>query len=412
LYLADAGPKAVEYLLRAAERSKKLYANDEAVRQLTHALELLERCPDTPDRARQEFQVQVALASPLIAVRGHGALEVERLCERARHLGHHVRDTSELFSVLFGLVGFHAARGNLGKASEFGEQLLSIAEDLGDESLTLVASFAQGVTLFYRGQLIAARDHLERGCSIYRPEEHASLALRYTFDPGVACARVLALVRWLLGYPDHALACGNDAIALARRAGQPYGLAGAMLFTAMVHHCRGEAPLAGQLAEAAAVQASEHGFPLWLAWSRLMRGWALVQEATRPDADVPEEHVAETLAELKADLAAYEASGSQIFRPYWMALTAEAHLRAGRAEEALSLVICALQVAEDNDERWWEAELWRMKAELSLGLPGKRDEADSDLRHALAMARQQGARAIELRAALSLTNHGNSAREP
>ena len=86
-----------------------------------------------------------------------------------------------------------------------------------------------------------------------------------------------------------------------------------------------------------------------------------------------------------------------------MALAAEADRRAGRPEEALSLVTCALQVAEDNEERWWEAELWRLRGELLVELSRHPTEAEANLRHALATAAQQGARALELRAAVSFS---------
>lgn len=369
LYLADAGEKAVDYLFRAGERSKRLFANDEAVLHLNRALEVLGNLPETSERDRRELQIQVALASPLIAIRGHSALEVERLCERARQLGGQVGAVPELFPVLFGLVGFHVARGNFRRASEFGGQLMAVAEEAKDEALVLVASFALGVTLFYRGHLDEARQQLERGIGVYRPEKHASLTQQYIFDPGVACLRAVAPVLCLLGYPEDALARATEALTLAREASHPYGLAAATIFSAMLHQFRGEDRAVRDRAEATIALSGEHGFPLWLAWARILDGWALVYEAFGSRAgDEGTGDEAALLSELAESLAAYEGSGSQIFRPYWMALAAEALRMAGQVEEALSLVTCGLEVAEENDERWWEAELWRLRGELTLEL--------------------------------------------
>lgn len=217
LYLAEAGEKAVECLLRAAERSKRLFANEEAVFHVTRGLEVLERVPDTPERVRLRPRRRL---SP-----GAGPRPVAARVSRS---------------------------------------------GLGTEQ---------------------------------RSRRHGS-----------PCGRAL-------------------------RAG------GAMVFSAVLHHCRRETVLARQQAEATALRASEHGFPLWLAWAQIVRGWALVEEASRPDSKGSEEHLVEVLAGLKENLAAYEGSGSQILRPYWMALAAEAGRRAGQLEEALSLVTCALQAA-------------------------------------------------------------------
>jgi predicted ATPase len=403
LYLAEAGEKAVEYLLRAGERSKRLFANDEAVLHLTRGLVLLEHLPDTPERARQELRLQAALAPPLIAVRGQGAPEVGRLCERASQLGERVGATPELVPVLFSLVGFHAARGHLRQSSEFGEQLMAVAEELRDPGLVLVASFARGVTLFYRGQLLAARDHLERGIAIYRPEQHSSLALRFVFDPGVGCLRAAALVQWLLGSPDRALASATEALVFARQGSHPYSEAAATVFLAMLHQYRREVRATRAQAEATVALAGEHGFPLWHAYGRILHGWALVEEASSP-ASPQQAVIGQLAADLSGSLTAYEESGSQIFGPYWMALVAEACRRAGKTGEALSLVARGLEVAEVNDERSWEADLWRLRGELLLEIGSERGaEAEENLRQALATAARQGARGLELRAAVSLS---------
>lgn len=403
LYLADAEEKAVEYLVRAGDRAKRLFANDTAVLHFTRGLELLDRVSDGSVRADLELRLQVALAAPLIAVRGHGAPEVEQLCQRAMQLGEQVGRPADVFPVIFGLVGFHTARGDFRTASEHAHELMRIAQSAGDQGLELVASFACGITLFYRGQLLAARQHLDRGVALYCPEEHGVLALHFVFDPGVACLRGLGLDLWLLGHPQKALESSTRAVTVAKAATHPYGLAGATIFRAMLHQVRGKVDEVRTDADATLAVASEHGFPLWLSWARILRCWARVETEHRMAAGGENGHIRRLATELTAAVSAYEDTGSQIFLPYWLALAAQARRRSGETEEALSLLARALEVSEANDERWWEAELWRIRGELLLeGCPRQAPEAESCFQRALATATQQAARALEVRAAVSL----------
>lgn len=401
LYLADAQEKAVEYLIRAGDRAKRLYANDTAVLHFTRALELLERLPDDETRARLELRIQVALAAPLVAVRGHGAPEVEALCRRARELGRQLERGTDVFPVIFGLVGYHTAKGDFRAADVHARELMALAQMSGDDGLVLLASFASGVTLFYRGRLLAGREHLERGVSIYRPHQHGALALHYIFDPGVACLRALALDLWLLGHSEAAMASGVRALSLARAAGQPYGLAAASIFLAMLHQFRADVAEVRMHAEATYAVAGEHGFPLWLGWARVLRSWAAVELADAGGGVARGTTIDRLAAEVRAAVDMYEESGARIFRPYWLCLAAQASQRAGQVHTALALVARAVEASEGSDERWWEAELWRTRGELLLELPDREGEADGCFRRALAISTDQAAHALRLRAAVS-----------
>lgn len=274
-----------------------------------------------------------------------------------------------------------------------------MAKKTQDSGLFIVGSFGIGATLYYRGESAAARPHLERGIGTYQPEAHSSLRFQYLFDPGVGCQRVLAVVLWLLGHPDRSLRNSSEALALARTQRHPYGLAAALLFAAVLRQYRREASLVRRHAEAAMAISSEYGFPYWSHWARILRNWALVQAAALASRN----DLASAVDDLNASVSAYQQTGPGAFQPYWMGLLAEAHQQAGQVEEGLSYATRALAMLERSGERVWEAELRRVRGELLLDASGANAaEAEICFRQALEVAAVQGAKALGLRAAVSL----------
>ena len=96
--------------------------------------------------------------------------------------------------------------------------------------------------------------------------------------------------------------------------------------------------------------------------------------------------------------------GQQLYRPYQLALLAEAYGQAGQPEAGLTCLAEAVTRVAATEERWWEAEVYRLQGELLLRLPlPDLPQATACWHQALDVARRQQARALELRAALSLS---------
>jgi predicted ATPase len=139
--------------------------------------------------------------------------------------------------------------------------------------------------------------------------------------------------------------------------------------------------------------ASEHGFPLWAARGRILQGWAIAQQGEATTG----------IAIIRDGLAAAEATGSRVCTPFHLALLAEALALAGKIEEALAALDDALAQATSSGERGWDAEIHRLRGELTGRLPYPDPaKAEESFRTALAIAREQGTRGYELRAATSL----------
>jgi len=386
--------QAISYWQRAGQRAIERSAPVEAIAHLSKGLEVLGMLPDTPARAQQELGAQIALGQAWMAAKGQGVPEVEHAYTRARELCRQVGETPEIFPVVWGLGRFYLVRAEYQTARELAEQCLSMAQRVHDAALLLVAHHALGGTLYHLGEFTLGRAHLEQGIALYDRQQHHHLAFRYGMDLGAWCLSYLAWPLWQLGYPDQALRRSNEAITLAQELSHPLSLAAALDYAAMLHYSRWERHATQERAEAGMALASEKGFPQFLTVGMMMRGWALAMQGQGK----------EGIAQLRQGLAALRAAGAEVARSRDLALLAEAYGKVGQTEAGLTVLAEALAVVDKTGERFWEAELHRLKGELLLVLStDKTTEAEACFRQALDIARRQEAKSLELRAATSLS---------
>jgi predicted ATPase len=241
----------------------------------------------------------------------------------------------------------------------------------------------------------------------------------YGQDLGVISRAQGAVAPWLLGYPDQALHRAHDALTLAQNLAYPFSIAFASLFVAVLHQLRRESQAALAQAESAVGFTREQGFPFWLAMATITHGGEL---ANRGNGQAG-------IRQMHQGLAALRALGADIGSTYWVGLLAEKYGKNGRAAEGLAVLAEAFTLVEKNGERWWEAELYRLRGELLLKAAGSRRqaerqtkttkrglapipqssltmqrsaEAEACFQKAIELARQQHAKSLELRAVISL----------
>jgi predicted ATPase len=387
----------------------------EAVAHLTRALELLNTLPDTLVRARQELTLQIALGALLVATKGIAAPEVENAYTRARELCQRTGETSQLFPVLQGLCELYGERGEYQTALELGEQLLTLARRQPDPALLLIAHQVLADHLFWLGEFTTAREHLEQGIALHDAQQHRTLAFRYGYDPGVICRLFAAIVLWAFGYPDQALKEIHTALSLARELAHLYTVVCVLHFASRLHQLRREAPAAQERAEMEIALCTEQGFAFFLAGGSMYRGWALVEQGQGE----------EGIVQIRQGLTAYRATGAEMAVPYFLALLAEAYGQVGEAEQGLAALGEALAQVKQTGERWYEAELYRLKGTLmfqsqasfrrvsdksrtsqdkseNTNLQAVEQEAEEYFLKAIDLARQQRAKSLELRATVSL----------
>jgi class 3 adenylate cyclase/predicted ATPase len=396
--------KAVEYLQLAGQQAVQRSAHTEAISHLTTALELLSTLPDTPERTRHELNVQITLGPALMATKGFAAPEVERAYTRARHLCGQVGDPPQLFSVLCGLWLFYLTRGEYRTARELAEQLLHTAQRVQDPVPLVAAHYMLGATLHVLGELAAARAYLEQGIALYNPGQHRSHTSLYGFDTGMACLIWLALALWHLGYPDQALKRMSEALTLAQGQAHPLGLTIVLGFAAWLHQYRREGQESQERAEAMIALAHEQGLLFYLAWGTNLRGWALAAQNQEE----------EGIVQMREGLAAYRGTGAAENGQTWFHVgLAEAYGKTKQIEEGLTVLTEALTGAHKTGEHVNEAELHRLKGELTLqkfhvdnpqsAIRIPQLEAEEYFLKAVEIARQQQAKSLELRAVISLS---------
>jgi DNA-binding winged helix-turn-helix (wHTH) protein/predicted ATPase len=386
--------RAVQYLWQAGQRSMERSAYVEAVAHLTKGLEVLKTLPDTPRRTQDALTLHIALGAALLVTKGHAAPEVEDAYTQAHALCQQVGETPQLAQVLFGLWRFYIAQPQFHRAREIGETLLRLAQPAHDPSLSVIAHYALGTTCFWLGAFPAARQHLEESIARYTPDQRGAMVFHIGQDPRVACRAYGAMIVWLLGYPAQALARLHDALAWAHQLSQPFSLAWARCWAAIVSQMRRDVPAVLKHADAAVTLSTEQGFRFWAAQGTVFRGWAFAIQGQGE----------EGLAQVRQGLAAYRATGAAAFFPYLCTWVAEVYNHLGHTEDGLQVLAEAHTLMEQHEDRWWEAEVCRLRGVLLLRqtMP-QQGEAEAWLLRALDVARRKEAKVLELRAAMSLS---------
>jgi class 3 adenylate cyclase/tetratricopeptide (TPR) repeat protein len=405
--------KAVDYLHLAGQQAVQRSAHTEACAHLTAALELLRTLLETPERMQTELVLQITLGAALQATVGYTAPEVESTYIRARDLSRQVGETGQLFSAINGLRRFYYAQGKLQTARELAEQLLSLAQTTQDPSLFVLAHQALGAALLMLGELGVAREHFEQGMTLYDPHQHRSQVLTYGEDAGILCFGFASRVLSLLGYPAQALKRCFEAQALANELGHPLSVTVTLFFASCLYQLGGEAQLTKQHADTLVAFATEQGLSFPASIAAVLRGWALTQQGQSE----------EGIEQIERGLAALRALGIRL--PYHLALLAEVYEKIGRVEEGLATLSEAFALVDKDEERVYEAELYRLKGELTLQkeASGWRREtgpssqapplkppvsaevergAEACFHKSIGIARKQQAKSLELRAVTSL----------
>jgi class 3 adenylate cyclase/predicted ATPase len=388
---AGCAEKAIDCWERAGRRAVRSSATAEAVAHFTNALELLPDLPESPQRYRRELALQLALAAVLLMAKGWASPQAGDAYARARELCWKVAEVPQLVATLVGLFAFRHNRAEMGAGWEIASELLRVAEHHDDAKLW--GHRCAGLSLLFRGEFAGALPHLRRALEIYDPIKHRAPTVS-PIDTTVHCRTFTAWALQFQGVLDGAAAQGRRALDEARELAHPYTLAVALHTNCLFQQVRGDWVTLREYSTELVALAAEQGFPHLLGTGTFFRGWAMLTCGGATN---------QAIAEMQRGLAAKRATGAEIKVPYYLGLMATACMRTGRISEALSLLDDALARVHKTGERWFEAELHRLRGEALLVIsPDNAAAAEASLGQALALARQQGARLWELCAATSL----------
>jgi class 3 adenylate cyclase/predicted ATPase len=384
---------AIRCWRKSGQRALANSANVEAIGHYRNALRLLMALPDTPERNKEEIEIQLALGIPLIAVQGYPAAETREAFARARSLCVKLDSPAEYFQALFGLWGHSWMGGKNEEAFAMANEFLSRSHELSDSILSMVAYRVMGSTLLTMGNFQQSRQHFEESIALSSSVGRQPISHLYMVEPKVASLLLLSWDLWFLGYPDQSLARVSEALALAQDLAHPYSIAFAHYMTSVVHLLRGDPARALENAERSLEMSREQRFSLYTLLSTISRGRAL-SELGRS---------LEGVAEIQKGIAEGRRTGVGFMLPMTYSWLADAHTKCGDNEIAASIVEQTLREISDAAGRAWEAELHRQRAGIFLTLnPSKIAVAELYLKKAIEVARRQNSKSMELRAATSL----------
>jgi predicted ATPase len=292
-----------------------------------------------------------------MATKGFAAPEVGEIYARARTLCQHGEDTEQILSVLAGLRVFYQVKGEHRTSQELAEQELALAQRSQDPTLLLAAYRGLTASAFTLGEFVATREYAELGISLYDPRQHSTLGARYGgTDLGVTCLAYLPYTLWRLGYPSQGEKRLREALALARDLAHPFSQGFAQISAVLFYWYRKYLQTAREQAEALMTLCTTQGFPQWLALGDIVLGCALA---------VQQRNV-EGVRRILDGIAAHRATGAGFMLPLYLGFLGETYGQTGAPEDGLHAVAEALTLVNKNDERLFEAELYRLKGELTL----------------------------------------------
>jgi class 3 adenylate cyclase/predicted ATPase len=392
--------KAASLWGKAGLRSLEQSALVEAVAQLTRALAQIAALPATSALRREQIKLQVALITPLIHIKGYAAPETRAAGERARllieqaeALGEPPEDPLLLFSILYGFWAANFLAFNGDALRELAMQFLALADKQRATGARMIGHRLMGTSLLFTGDIVKGRAHFDQAIAIYDPSQHRALATRFGQDVGVVILSLRSWALWSLGYPEAALKDAEHALKDAREVGQTATLMYALSFTLWTNIFCGNYTTAAAQAQELAALAEEKDATFWKAAGLPLQGWILALTGQASDA----------VRMIKSGITAWASTGSTLNMPLHLRYLAMAYAELGQLDDASRCVETAMTTMETTKERCWEAEVNRIAGEIALkSAEPDTKKAQAYFERAIAVARQQQAKSLELRAAVSL----------
>ena len=395
--------QAVPLWLQAGELANARSAHIEAAGHLRRGLELLSELGDPRERDRLELAFQIQLGTAVITSQGYGLPEVETIYSRAQELVETGSEGREQFWISIGLILHYFVRAELSRSLKLADRMVVLAESLGQPDLTSVVNQHRGMVLFFMGRFAEALASFDAVATDDNPEYTA----RTGSGIGVTRAVFKAMTCWHLGRTREALELSSDGVAQARESGIPYTLVVALIFAAQVRRFIGDREGTAEMAEELIRICEDQGFPLWQHQGILFREWA---RAGGEGTALPPHDEISAVVDLTGQAVGFLlGSGALLAVHFFCATRAETLAALGRRQEALEEVERGLELTSSTGDRFWEADLLRLKGELTTGAPSAAVQLTEA---ALATARRLGSVSLELRAAVALARlHVAAGRE-
>jgi predicted ATPase len=315
------------------------------------------------------------------------------IIQRAEPLGEAPEDPLLLFSFLNPMLAVSVVAFNGDVALELAAQLLALAEKEGTKAHLILGHRAMGIVLLHMGDIGKARSYFDQAIALYDPAVHRPLATRFGQDVRVHATSYRSWANWLLGSPNAALADADRALSDAREIGEAATLMQALAMASFSHVFCGDHAAASAEANELVTLADEKSAPYWRAAGILLQGRILGLTGD----------VSEAVQMITSGIAAWRSTGTTLLLPFYLSYLATAYAKLSQFDDAWRCIGEAMNLVEKTKETWLEAEVDRMAGEVALLSPDRDPiKTEAYFERALAVARAQQAKSLELRAAMSM----------
>jgi adenylate cyclase len=323
----------------------------------------------------------------LSATRGLGAPEMRICYERAEFLCDSVNRPLLQYMAVIGHWRFSLATDKLPAAMKIAKRVYLLAQEHNDPALMMGAYRALAGTLYFLGDFQSARQHAMRCLGIWRSRNVQSV-MEDLDAPAVVCLCYRALCEWYLGEISFSQSTMAEAISLAKELNDMHALVRALWFAGHLAHFERNPVEVGRLASDLIELSTYQDFAFWLPGGKVLRGWA------RAAID----SAAEGISWIEEGIEDTRASGVMLMVQYWLALKAEALYLAERTSEALEAIKEAEALVESSVERWWYAELHRLRGVFLAATDAEETQIEASFCAAINIANQQKSVSLEKRA--------------
>jgi len=380
---------AIDAYRVAGARAAAVSALDEAVTMFRRALSLLTEVPTSASRDTLELDIRIALGSPLVALQGYGSKGAHQLYERAVSLCRKLNRPVDP-PILRGL-GLARLQGcRFDESSELGQALLD--HESRDPIARTEGRYLLGVSAFWRGDLAMARDYLDGAIDAYDVSHRGEHLALYAQDPKAVCLVRLAWVELWAGDAGRANETARSALELAVDLDHLMTLWYVITYAAIIAAESGHVVRLAELFDDAERLSKRLPMPYLMIVGEALRGWLDVCEGSPGGI----EKIVRSVARSRTD-------GETLHLTYTLLLLARARAMGGECHQGRAATREALSWSHSHNQRYLEAELWRVDGELAHR-GGETEAAAASLRRAVEIATAQGARWLELRALHALAS--------
>jgi len=388
---ANRWDKAIRYHRIAAERARDTGAFAEAIAHFNHALALVGNLPESAERDRLELDLLAVRGTIYFGSTGLGLEEARRALQRAEELARRLGDRPQWLLALTGLFQLNHLTAHHREGGDLLSEVRQHAREEADTGSLVLVEWSMGLNSFNRGQFGHAARCVKEALALHETAGDDPLVLHFGYDVGIVTRGLHALILTQLGFPDQARRLSREAVSLAEEGGRPLARLLMPSYRLFVDGWLRDVRGVSEGCQTVREVAEGMGLGEMAIIANIYDGWCEVERG-EPAAGAER---------IRAGVTDYVAQGWGAWRWHFESFIAEALGRCGRTDEGLPLLDEGLRSFDTTDERFYEAELHRLRGELLMGTD-RFDEAETAFRRALEVAVAQEARWWELRAAAGL----------